>query len=177
VKGGLLPAAGALRRIDAWARAAFPAASAAVLLVFAAVPLGVPGLVPAVALPPVFFWSVTRPAALPPPVVFALGLLQDLLTAAPFGSGVLVLLAVHGLAAGWRGVLGRQSVLRTWLAYCGFAVGAGGLGWALEALLGWRLPPPGQVPYGAALTAGLYPSLAWLLARAHAAMRRAGAAA
>lgn len=167
------PPPGLLRRADALARAALPGAATAALLVLAAVPVGLPGAVPAVALPCVFFWSLVRPAALPPPVVFGLGLLQDLLTAAPLGAGMLVLLLVHGLVARWRGFLARQSFLAVWLAFCGFAAGAGALAWMLQALLGWRLPPvaPGLAQLG--LTAGLYPLLAWPLARAQAAMARA----
>ncbi|MDB5371564.1 MAG: rod shape-determining protein MreD, partial [Belnapia sp.] len=108
-KGRPAPAMGALRQVDALARGAFPTASIALLLVLAAVPVGLPGLIPAVALPCVFFWSVFRPAALPPPAVFGLGLLQDLLTGAPVGAGVLTLLVVGGLATRWRPFLALYS--------------------------------------------------------------------
>ena len=130
------------------ARAAFPAASTALLLVLAAVPVGLPGLVPAAALPCIFFWSVFRPAALPPPAVFGLGLLQDLLTAAPIGAGVLTLLVVGGLATRWRPFLVRQSFLAVWLVYCGVAIGAAALGWLLQVMLGWRVVAdrPGALP-------------------------------
>lgn len=167
---------GLLRQADALARAALPTAATAALLVLAAVPVGLPGAVPATALPCVFFWSVFRPAGLPPPAVFGLGLLQDLLSAAPPGSGVLTLLLAHGLAARWRRVLARQSFLAVWLAFCGFAAGAAVLGWVLQALLSWTLPStaPGMVQV--ALGAGLYPCLAYGLTRAHAAMRRAESA-
>ena len=107
MKGRPEPAPGLLRRIDALARAAFPATFTALMLVLAATPVGLPGLVSAVALPCVFFWSVFRPATLPPPAVFGLGLLQDLLTAGPPGVGVLILLLAHGLAARWRRFLVR----------------------------------------------------------------------
>jgi rod shape-determining protein MreD len=170
------PSPGLLWQVDALARAAFPAASTALLLVLAAVPVGMPGVVAATALPCVFFWSVFRPAALPPPAVFALGLLVDLLTGAPIGAAVLTLLVVYGFATTWRRVLARQSFLAVWLAYCGFAAGAAALGWALQALLGWQLPPamPGAVQV--MLAAGIYPVLAALLSGAQQAMIRAEAA-
>jgi rod shape-determining protein MreD len=170
------PASGLLRQIDALARAALPSGLTALLLVLAAVPVGVPGLVPAIALPCVFFWSVFRPAALPPPAVFGLGLLQDLLTAAPLGAGVLVLLVVHGLAARWRRFLVKQSFLLVWLAFCVFTAGAAALGGALQALLAWHVLPVPPGVWQALLTAGLYPVLAWLLTRVHEAMMRAEAA-
>jgi rod shape-determining protein MreD len=176
MKGRPAPASGLLRQIDALARAALPCALTAILLVLAAVPVGSFGLVAAVALPCVFFWSVFRPAALPPPAVFGLGLLQDLLTAAPLGTGILVLLVVHGLAARWRRLLVRQSFLAVWLAFCGFTVGAAALGGALQALLTWRFLPVPPGLWQALLTAGLYPLLAWPLTRVHEAMMRAEAA-
>jgi rod shape-determining protein MreD len=52
-----------------------------------------------VTLPCVVFWSVFRPGAMSPPVVFLLGLLLDLLTLAPLGTGVLTLLVAHGAGA------------------------------------------------------------------------------
>ncbi|MCX8133228.1 MAG: rod shape-determining protein MreD [Roseococcus sp.] len=168
---------GLMRRLDAALRAAFPAVFALALMVLGATPVGVPGLVTALALPSVFFWSVFRPAAMPPPVVFAIGLLHDLLVFAPLGIGVLVLLLVHGLAFRARQMLARASFLAGWLAFCAVAAGAAGLGWALQALLGWQWPAlmPGVHLFGAAV--GLYPGIAWILTRAHMAMRRAEGAA
>ena len=176
MKGRPAPAMGLLRQIDALARGTFPTASTALLLVLAAVPIGLPGLVPAACLPCIFFWSVFRPAALPPPAVFGLGLLQDLLTSAPVGSGVLTLLVVGGLAMRWRPFLARHSFLVVWLVYCGVAAGAATLGWVLQGMLGWRLLPTAPGLYQVMLSAGLYPSLAGMLTRAHEAMVRAESA-
>lgn len=164
---------GLMRQLDASARAIFPTAFTAFLLVMAAVPVGVPGMVSAVAVPSVFFWTVFRPGAMPPPIVFALGLLHDLLGFTPLGSGVLTLLVVHGVAMRGRGWLARASFLWGWLAFCGVAAGATLLGWVLQALLGWHRPPlvPGATLLG--LMVGGYPALAFLLSRMHMAMRRA----
>jgi rod shape-determining protein MreD len=173
MKGRPAPATGLLRQVDAMARGTFPTASTALLIILAAVPVGLPGLIPAVALPCVFFWSVFRPAALPPPAVFALGLFEDLLTAAPVGAGVMILLVVGGLATRWRPFLARQSFLAVWLVYCGVAAGGAGLGWLFQVVLGWRLVPTAPALYQVMLSAGLYPSIAGLLTWAHEAMTRA----
>jgi rod shape-determining protein MreD len=167
------PSPGLLRRIDAMARAALPATIAAVLMVLAAGPTGVPGLVSAVTLPCVVFWSIFRPGAMPPPVVFAIGLLLDLLTQAPFGTGVLTMLIAHGLAASWRRFLARQSFVFVWLAFAVFALGAAALNFLLTALLGWAVPPPAPALHQALLAIGLYPAIAFLLARLHQMMLRA----
>lgn len=100
-------------------------------------------------------------------VVFAIGLLGDLLSFGPPGVGVLTLLIVHGLAMRWRRVLVRQSFLLVWLAFVGVAAGAAALEWALTSVLTFRLLPPAPGLLQAALTAGLYPALATLLTRAH----------
>jgi rod shape-determining protein MreD len=176
MKGRPAPEVGWLGQADALARAAFPTTSTALLLVLAAVPVGLPGLVPAAVLPCIFFWSVFRPTALPPLVVFGLGLLQDLLTFAPIGSGVLVLLVVAGLATRWRSFVARRSFLVVWLVYCGVAVGAAALGWLLQGMLWWRLLPTAPGLYQVMLSAGLYPTLAGLLTWAHEAMTRAESA-
>lgn len=176
MKGRPAPAMGLLRQLDAVARAAFPTGLTTLLMVLAAVPVGLPGLVPAAALPSVMFWSVFRPSALPPPAVFALGLLADLLSFAPLGSGVLTLLVAAGLVTRWRRFLVRQSFLAVWLAYCGVALGAAALQWLLQAVLAWRLLPLAPALYQVMLSAGLYPGLAWVMSRMHEAMSRAESA-
>lgn len=172
-KGRPEPPTGVLRRLDAAARAVFPGAFTAVLIVLAAAPVGVPGLVAAMALPCVFFWSIFRPAAMPPPVVFVLGLLQDLLSFAPLGVGVLTLLLAHAAALHWRPALARAAFWIGWLLFAGVAAGVAVLAWALHGLLTWQVPPPAPALHFLALTVGLHPALAWVLARLHTAMRRA----
>ena len=104
---------------------------------------------------------------MPPPVVFLIGLLFDLLGYLPLGVGALTLLAVHGLALRWRRLLTRQGFLSVWLAFAAFAAGAAALGWVLTALLSFRLLPLGPALFQAVLTAALYPALAVLFIRAH----------
>ena len=176
MKGRPAPAMGLLRQIDALARAAFPTGLTALLMVLAAVPVGLPGMVSAAALPCIVFWSVFRPAALPPLAVFGLGLLGDLLSFAPVGSGVLTLLVVAGLVTRWRRFLMKQSFLAVWLVYCGVALMAAALGWLLQVVLGWRLVPLAPGLCQAAMSAGLYPGLAWVMSRLHEGMSRAEAA-
>ena len=173
MRGFSSPPPGLVRQVDAFARGIFPAGFLVVLLVLAALPLGLPGLVPAVCLPCVFFWSVFRPAGLPPPTVFGIGLLQDLLTQAPLGSSVLVLLICQGFALRWRGFLAKLSFLMVWLIYAGVALGAGVLSWALQCVLNLQFLPPAPALYGVGLTVGFYPLLSYILAKVHQVMRQA----
>jgi rod shape-determining protein MreD len=167
------PSPGLLRRLDDLARASLPLLTTAFLMVLAAGPTGVPALVPATALPCIVFWTIFRPGAMSPPVVFLLGLLQDLLSLAPLGSGVVTLLVAHGLALVWRRSLAQRGFLFVWVVFAGFAVGASLFGLVLTALLNWVLLPVGPALQQAALTAGLYPLLALLLSRLHAMMQQA----
>jgi rod shape-determining protein MreD len=167
---GIRPRQNLPRLLDMAARRGFPGSTTALLLLFSAAPLGIPGqaeLQGAVSLACVFFWSLFRPASMPPSVVFGIGLLTDLLGYAPPGVGVLTLLIVHGLALRWRRVLVRQGFMVVWLAFAAIGGGAAALEWALTSLLTFRLLPPGPGFFQAALGAGVYPALAMLLTRAH----------
>lgn len=167
---GIRPSPSLWRRVDTLGRQSVPAAGTAMGMLLAAAPLGLPGqaeLLPGFALASVFFWSVFRPAAMPPPVVFALGLLADLLGFAPLGVMVLILLLVHGLAVSWRRRLANQPFLLVWLLFVAVAGGAAALEWACNSMLLLRLLPPAPAIFEFVLTAGLYPPLAALLIQAH----------
>lgn len=152
------------------ARWSFPAASTALGLLLLEAPIGISGqaeIQASFALACVYFWSLYRPASLPPPIVFLIGLLVDLLSFAPVGVGVLTLLIAHGLAIRWRRVMVRQGFVLVWLAFVGVAIGAAALDWVFTAILTFRLLPPGPGLFLAALSSGLYPGIATCLTWAH----------
>ena len=158
---GIRPRATLGRQLDIAARHAFPAACTILLMLLTGAPLGIAdqaALLPAITLACVYFWSLHRPAAMPPPVVFVVGLLFDLLGYLPLGVGVLSLLIMHGVALRWRSVLMRQGFLPGWLAFAGVAVCAALLGWALTALLSFRLLPVGIVHFSSAKVPEVVPA-------------------
>lgn len=167
---GIRPALTLGSRLDAAGRAAFPAATTALGLLLISAPLGLPAapaLRLAVAFTCVFFWTVFRPASLPPLVVFVLGLLCDLLGDAPLGLDVLVLLAVQAVALKLRRVLERQGFVRVWLAFASCAATAAAATWLGSMALTLRFLPAAPAVATALIAAGLYPVLAFPLARAH----------
>ena len=167
---GIRPRSTLGRRLDIAARHAFPASCTILLMLLSLTPFDIVDqaeLLPAVTVACVYFWSLFRPAAMPPPVVFLIGLLLDLLGYLPLGVGVLTLLIVHGLALRWRTVLTRLGFLMVWLAFAGFGAGAAAVSWLLTMLLSFRMLPPGPAIFEAVLTAALYPALAILFIRAH----------
>ena len=166
-------------QLDHAARAGFPATCTVLGMLVTQAPFGIAGqavMLPAVTLACVWFWSLFRPAAMPPAAVFGIGVLLDLLGYMPLGVGVLVLLLVHGIARRWRRFLGQTGFAMTWLAFAPVGVGAALLFWALVMALTLRLLPPGMALFQAALTAALYPVLAIPLAWAHRSVPEADAA-
>lgn len=158
-----------LQRLDRLARAALPSGLAVMLVVLAAVPLGLPGMrgvAPAYAVPIVYFWSIWRPTLVPPLAIFALGVLADLLGAAPLGVSSVALLLLARLADSNRRMLVRQSALVAWLLFVPHAALALGLSWLLTSLLALRVMPPEPSLLQWALTAALYPVLAFAMGRA-----------
>ena len=167
---GIRPRPSLGRRLDMAARASFPVTCTMLLMLLAGVPFGFAGqaaLIPAVATIAVFFWSLFRPASMPPVVVFPIGILLDLLGYLPVGVGVICLLAVHGFALRWQRFLARQSFVVIWAAFAVFAAASAALGWGLTSLLGFRLLPFGSAIFPAVVAIALYPTLAVLFGRAH----------
>jgi rod shape-determining protein MreD len=158
------------RRLDAMSRAAFPFACTLLLMLLAMAPFGFAGqamLLPAIALPCVFFWSLFRPAAMPPPAVFLIGLFLDLLGYLPVGSGVLTLLVLHGFTVRWRRVLAKQGFAVVWIGFAVMAAGCAALLWVLASLLTFRLLPVGPAVFLFVLSIAVYPTIAILFTGAH----------
>jgi rod shape-determining protein MreD len=167
---GIRPRPSLGRRLDIMARHSFPATITVLLMLLCGLPFGFADqavLLPSVTLGAVFFWSLFRPGSLPPPVVFLLGFLLDLLGYLPIGCGILTLLLVHGMARRWRRMLTQQGFIMVWLAFICVGTGASALIWALTSLLSLRVMPIGPALFQAVLTAALYPALAALLIGAH----------
>lgn len=167
---GIRPRATMGRRLDVAARHAFPAACTIVLMLLTELPFGFAGqtaLLPTLTLGCIWFWSLYRPVAMQPPVVFLIGILLDLMGYTPLGVGVLTLLCAHGIAVRWRRHLAVQGFTLVWLAFLPVAGLAAVLGWGLTALLTFRLMPFGPAVFQAVLAAALYPMLAIPLAHAH----------
>jgi rod shape-determining protein MreD len=167
---GIRPRATLGRRLDVMSRAAFPAVCTLLLMLLSIAPFGFADqamLLPAITLPSVFFWSLFRPAAMPPPAVFLIGLLLDLLGYLPVGVGVLTLLVAHGLTLRWRRWLARQGFAIVWIGFAAIAAGAAALLWSLASLLTFQLLPVAPALFLCVLSIALYPAVAILFTAAH----------
>jgi rod shape-determining protein MreD len=158
------------RRLDIAWRHAFPGTTSLMLMLLSLAPFGLWGqaaLLPTVALTCVWFWSLFRPAAMAPPVVFLIGLLLDLLGFLPLGVGVVTMLLTHGVAQRLRGFLSRQGFAVVWLIFIALACGIAVLNWALVSVLTFTIVPPGPVLFQAGIAAAMYPAVAIPLTLAH----------
>ncbi len=167
---GIRPRASLGRRLDVAARASFPASITVLLMLVSQAPLGIDGqaaLLPAVTLCCVWFWSLFRPANLPPPVVFVIGLLTDLLGYLPLGVGVFILLAVQGVALSVRRSLAPRGFAWIWVVFAAVAAAASLVIWLLIMLLTFRLLSPYPAMFTAVLTIALFPVVAIPFAAAH----------
>ena len=177
---GIRPHPGLWLSLDTAARYALPGAQTIAVLLLLSAPFGIPGqaqLQPAWATACVFFWSLYRPASLPALLVFAIGLLLDLLAQGPIGVHVFILLLVHATALRLRRTLTRSGFATVWLMFCGVAAASAAVEWLLVSLFNWRLPPPWPGVFEFGIAAGFHPFLAYYLIALHrsvAAPERAG---
>jgi rod shape-determining protein MreD len=158
------------RRLDIAARAGFPACITILLMLLTEAPLGMAEqatLLPAVAFCCVWFWSLFRPETFPPPLVFVIGLLLDLLGYLPLGTGVFTLLCMHGVALALRRGLALRGFVRVWLVFALAASAASLTIWLLVMLLDFRFLSPRPAIFMAVLSIAIYPALAVPFAAAH----------
>ena len=157
------------QRLDGLARGLSPFALAVLLVLFGAVPLRLPHVSeigPNFALLAVYYWAVHRPTVLPAPAAFFLGLLSDLLGAAPLGVGTAVLLGVHALTVSQRRFLVGQSFLWVWTGFMIIAAGAFAAIWAVSSLLAGMPIDPRAAVFATVLNVAVYPAMGFVFAHA-----------
>lgn len=123
--------------LDRWSVWLSPFALTFFLVLASATPLRLPGgavVAPSFALIAVFFWTLHRPDAMPPLAVFAIGLVQDVLSGEPLGVNAAVLVMVQAGLASQRRFFNGKSFSVVWLGFAIAAVGAYAASWALVSI-------------------------------------------
>lgn len=165
---GIRPRLTLVGRLDGLARASFPAISTVLLMLLAAAPFGLPmqaALLPGFTFSSIWFWSLFRPGSLPPPIVFLIGVIFDLLAYSPLGVGVLTLLIISAVGLRLRPVLGAQRFPVLWLAFVVVAAAAVLCGWAAGSVLQYRRLPLAPAFFEFSVTVAIFPALWALFAR------------
>lgn len=166
-----------LHRVDIAAREATPAILALALIVLDVVPLRLPEfavIVPSFALMSVYYWTLYRADLMPAPVVFGLGLFQDVVSGGPLGVGAFVLLATYGAVLTQRRVLMRRPFAIGWFGFIGVALASFTLNWLIMTALSLTLFDPLAATMQYVMTVALYPPVAGLFVALHRAWVRTG---
>lgn len=152
-------------RLDTVARNLSPFAFSLALVVFAMIPIQVPGLsaiVPSLGLIAIFFWVIHRPDLMPAWAVFLIGVFQDLLSGGHLGVGALVLLLVWLAVVAQRRVYSTGTFMQLWALFVLVAAGAQGLTWLLNNLISGRVIDIQPSVFQYLTTVAIYPCVAWI---------------
>lgn len=157
------------QRMDTMARHMVPFVLTLMLILLAATPTHMPGMVrvgPMLSLIAVYYWAVYRPDLMGYGSAFTLGVFEDILTGAPLGSGALTLLIATGIVVSQYKFFNGKSFAVTWWAFALVGLLAAGAKWLAVALIYGVVADLQTVAVEYLLTLALYPALGWLLARA-----------
>ena len=165
----------AVQRIDRSARQLAPFLSSVILVMFSALPVYLPGygqVAVDVGLMTVFYWAIYRPDLFPVIAAFVLGLWQDILVGSPIGLHALILLLANWAIVSQRTFFQGKSFAVIWWCFSLVALTSALVSWILVCALNTTLVSSMAVLSQAALTVGIFPFMAWFLARAQHAIVR-----
>ena len=138
------------------------------LVLVTQLPYGIPyfaPVTPVFTLMAVFYWGVYRPETLPPPAVFAVGLVQDALGGGPMGMVALMLLAAYGIGVSQRRFFLGKGFGVEWGGFAVIAVGVALAAWLVASLYFVTILDPRPFAVQGLLTAAFYPCVTWLFVR------------
>jgi rod shape-determining protein MreD len=166
---------GTFQRLDRSTRQLVPFFSSVVLVMLSALPVYIPGygqIAVDVGLMTVFYWAIYRPDLFPAIAAFVLGLWQDILVGSPMGLHALILLLVNWIIISQRKFFQGKSFAVIWWCFSLVSLASSLVSWMIICGLKATVVSPTPVFFQAALTIGVFPFMAWLLARAqHAVVR------
>ncbi len=160
----------ALQRLDLGLRSVTPLALTLLLALVPVLPLAILGgqpMVPSFTLMSVFYWTVYRPDLLPAAAVFAVGLVQDLVSGAPIGLTPMILLGTYGIVLGQRFVFLGKPFAVAWWGFMMVALTAALVSWLMTCLINLKVVGIGQPMMQFAVTWALFPLLVWFFIRTH----------
>jgi rod shape-determining protein MreD len=164
-------------KIELAARATVPAGVTAVLMLLGSIAMNgthVQVLEPVLAFASIYYWTLYRPDLMPAALVFALGLLYDILSGAPVGSHAAMLTVAHAVLKRQRRFLIDKTFVLNWV---GFAVVAGAgciLVWLAASLFYAAPVDPWGLLFQMLMTIVAYPLIFRLLLHCHLSLVQPG---
>ncbi len=154
-----------LHRLDLGFRLAAPGIVTVALTLLGVVPLGPAGwgmLAPFLPLAAVYYWAVQRPAVMPNSLVFAIGLLHDVLTGGLLGLTAVLLLLFRSTVIGQRKFLTGKPLFVYWCGFVMAALAYGAVEWAAQSLAALTLLPGAPLLFRTMIEAAVFPVLCWV---------------
>jgi rod shape-determining protein MreD len=158
------------QKLDGAARRAAPATVTLLLVLIGTTPLQAPfygSIAPMFALMSIYYWAIHRPDLMPLSLVFAIGLVHDVLTGAPLGIHSFVFLVCHWIVYGQRRFLVGRAFGVLWWGFFMMMLMAAALEWAAFSAYFARVMPVEPVLFRTLLTVALFPVLAWGFIQVH----------
>ena len=118
---------------------------------------------PAIALIPLYYWTIHRPELLPPVIVFLLGLAQDFATAGPVGLWAVVYLITYAVTLSQRAEIEGMPMRFAWAAFAGVTLLGLLVGWFGASIYNGGFLSAVPMALQAVITAALFPILGWPL--------------
>lgn len=164
-------------KIEGAARAAVPAGLTVALMLLGSIPLKgvhVQVLEPVLALASIYYWTLYRPDLMPAPLVFALGLLYDVLSGAPVGAHAAMLVLAHGILSRQRRFLIDKTFILNWVGFAVVASGGCILVWLATSIFYAGPVDPWGLLFQTLMTAVSYPLVFKLLLHCHLSLVQPG---
>jgi len=156
------------RRTDLTPARLLPPATLFLAAVLSVLPLSIPGyiaVVPLFTLMPVYYWTIYRPDLLRPPIVFAGGVLFDLLTGAPLGVSSLTLLLAQMVMLSQRRFFVDRLFPFLWLGFTLLAALVIAFLWLVGGMLGGLVLDPRPATLQWVLSVACFPVMGYILMR------------
>lgn len=154
------------QRIDGLWRALIPVSVTVMLVILSMVPIPLDGygpVAPMFALMGIYYWAIHRPDLMPLVSVFAVGVLQDVLTGVALGLNALILLVVYWTVLHQRRFFLGKSFYLMWMGFGLVAAMASCITWIAVSVVGWHANPVLPLAFQLILTFALFPGVAWIL--------------
>lgn len=154
-----------LNRLDLGFRFASPGIITAVLTLIGVVPFGPEGwgvIAPFLPLAAIYYWAIQRPGVMPNSLVFAIGLLHDVLTGRLIGLSAVLLLLFRAGVVSQRQFLAGKPLFVYWLGFGLAALIFSGLEWFAQSVSALAVLPASPILFRPVVEAALFPMLCWL---------------
>lgn len=157
-----------LQRLDRSVRQVVPFVLSIFLVMVAVLPVYVSGygqIAIDVGLMAVFYWAIFRPDLFPVMAAFGLGLWQEIIVGGPIGVQCLMLLLTYWVIVSQRRFFQGKSFYVIWWSFSVVTIFVTSLSWVIVCTLNITMISPFPILFQMLLTIGVFPFVAWFLAR------------